>query len=163
MKFPPLPQFTVESSVTAMEGYKAYQAKHPTQGHVVSTSSVSDTSDGGVKLSGHDDEKPAPVLRPDAKEFSPKTETSPIAENSTAMRASAEEFTPKQADVQMTNTTESSGKRLAAEISQEVEQARIAVVVKFALGSSQYATMALRELMKAGGVKNYTPEFSSAR
>jgi tRNA pseudouridine13 synthase len=41
--------------------------------------------------------------------------------------------------------------------------ARIAVIVKFSLGSSQYATMALRELMKAGGVKAYVPEFTSGR
>lgn len=39
---------------------------------------------------------------------------------------------------------------------------KIAVVVKFALGSSQYATMALRELMKDGGVKTYKPEFTNA-
>lgn len=38
------------------------------------------------------------------------------------------------------------------------EQEKLAVVVKFQLGSSQYATMALRELMK-GKVKAYTPEF----
>lgn len=32
---------------------------------------------------------------------------------------------------------------------------KLAVIVSFKLGSSQYATMALRELMKSGGVKEY--------
>jgi tRNA pseudouridine13 synthase len=40
---------------------------------------------------------------------------------------------------------------------------RIAVVLKLQLASSQYATMALRELMKAGGVKAYKPEFMGGR
>lgn len=40
---------------------------------------------------------------------------------------------------------------------------RLAVVVKLTLGSSQYATMALRELMKAGGCKTYTADFAAAR
>lgn len=40
---------------------------------------------------------------------------------------------------------------------------KIAVVLKLQLGSSQYATIALRELMKAGGVKAYKPEFMGGR
>lgn len=43
------------------------------------------------------------------------------------------------------------------------EKKKIAVVIKLQLGSSQYATMALRELMKAGGVKAYKPEFMGGR
>ncbi|XP_014554192.1 hypothetical protein COCVIDRAFT_105659 [Bipolaris victoriae FI3] len=43
------------------------------------------------------------------------------------------------------------------------EKDKIAVVIKLQLGSSQYATMALRELMKAGGVKAFKPEFMGGR
>jgi tRNA pseudouridine13 synthase len=44
-----------------------------------------------------------------------------------------------------------------------VEEKKIAVVLKLQLASSQYATMALRELMKAGGVKAFKPEFMGGR
>ncbi|CAI6336360.1 unnamed protein product [Periconia digitata] len=40
---------------------------------------------------------------------------------------------------------------------------KIATIVKLQLGSSQYATIALRELMKAGGLKAYKPEFTGGR
>jgi tRNA pseudouridine13 synthase len=43
------------------------------------------------------------------------------------------------------------------------EERKIAVVLKLQLASSQYATMALRELMKAGGVKAFRPEFMGGR
>lgn len=44
----------------------------------------------------------------------------------------------------------------------ESEADKLAIIVKFQLGSSQYATMALRELMK-GKVKAYTPDFGGGR
>ena len=40
---------------------------------------------------------------------------------------------------------------------------KVAVIISMQLGSSQYATMALRELMKAGGVKTYKPDFGVGR
>ncbi|KAK4691390.1 tRNA pseudouridine13 synthase, partial [Lecanoromycetidae sp. Uapishka_2] len=40
---------------------------------------------------------------------------------------------------------------------------KVAVVLKMQLGTSQYATMALRELMKLGGVKTYKPDFGGGR
>lgn len=41
--------------------------------------------------------------------------------------------------------------------------AKVAVILTLQLGSSQYATMALRELMKFGGVKTYKPDFGGGR
>ncbi|KAF1950097.1 tRNA pseudouridine synthase D [Byssothecium circinans] len=43
------------------------------------------------------------------------------------------------------------------------EGKKIAVVIKLQLGSSQYATIALRELCKAGGVRAFKPEFMGGR
>lgn len=43
-----------------------------------------------------------------------------------------------------------------------LEKDKIAVILKLQLGSSQYATMAIRELTKGGGVP-YVPDFSAAR
>ncbi|USP74787.1 Multisubstrate pseudouridine synthase 7 [Curvularia clavata] len=57
----------------------------------------------------------------------------------------------------------SNAKREVEEQGQQQEEKKIAVVIKLQLGSSQYATMALRELMKAGGVKAYKPEFMGGR
>ncbi|KAJ9667165.1 multisubstrate pseudouridine synthase 7 [Coniosporium apollinis] len=45
----------------------------------------------------------------------------------------------------------------------EAREKKIAVVLKMQLASSQYATMALRELMKAGNVQTYKPDFGSGR
>lgn len=60
---------------------------------------------------------------------------------------------PKHPEVLMDSTTNNSfGNR---------EPSKIGLIIKFTLGASMYATMALRELMKAGGVKTYKPDFST--
>ncbi|PVH96699.1 tRNA pseudouridine synthase D [Periconia macrospinosa] len=51
----------------------------------------------------------------------------------------------------------------AEEVKDEESSKKIATVIKLQLGSSQYATIALRELMKAGGVQAYKPEFMGGR
>jgi tRNA pseudouridine13 synthase len=49
----------------------------------------------------------------------------------------------------------------ASAISVEPQVPRLAVIVKFSLKSSQYATVALRELMQ--GVKSYKPDYNNGR
>ena len=74
------------------------------------------------------------------------------------------------------NDTESLTKiKTASQESEDMEQGgvsllggayrdyKIAVILKLQLGSSQYATMALRELMKAGGLQTYKADFSGGR
>ncbi|KAF2011144.1 tRNA pseudouridine synthase D [Aaosphaeria arxii CBS 175.79] len=52
----------------------------------------------------------------------------------------------------------------AVESNEDIQgQKKIAVVLSLQLASSQYATVALRELMKAGGVKAYQPQFMGGR
>lgn len=52
---------------------------------------------------------------------------------------------------------------VSMEEGEEAGEKKLVVVVRLQLASSQYATMALRELMKAGGVKAYKPEFMGGR
>ncbi|ODH46737.1 hypothetical protein GX48_07193 [Paracoccidioides brasiliensis] len=69
-----------------------------------------------------------------------------------------------QTDLEKLNMALNGGKKIAepsdATEGVDIKTAdKLAVVLKLQLGSSQYATMALRELMKDGGVKTYKPDF----
>ena len=48
-------------------------------------------------------------------------------------------------------------------VEEETMKEKTAVILKLQLGSSQYATMALRELMKLGGVKTWKPDYGGGR
>lgn len=53
--------------------------------------------------------------------------------------------------------------KLALASSADDEAKKTAVVLKLQLGTGQYATMALRELMGSAGVRTYKPDFGGGR
>jgi tRNA pseudouridine13 synthase len=66
-------------------------------------------------------------------------------------------------DVEVVPENVDARKEELAESAEPSEEEKIAVILKLQLGSSQYATMALRELMKAVGVQTYKPDFGGGR
>lgn len=70
-----------------------------------------------------------------------------------------------ETDLDRLNGSKEGGAREATEQveEQKEEEERIAVTLSMQLGSSQYATMALRELMKGGGLVQFQPEFGVGR
>lgn len=68
---------------------------------------------------------------------------------------------PSQAEVSAIDTAEEAAAEEPAEGGEKDE--KIAVILKLQLGSSQYATMALRELLGPGGLQAYKPDFGGGR
>ena len=108
----------------------------------------------------------------------PSSASTAHSDSDGGVRLSPQKTSAKRAAEDMSSTVESIPEPpaptvLHAETSSEgsvsneshvvLKPCRLGVIVKFSLGSSQYATMALRELMKAGGVKTYKPDFSGGR
>ncbi|MCJ1377806.1 hypothetical protein MMC17_000902 [Xylographa soralifera] len=65
--------------------------------------------------------------------------------------------------VEPASDTEQIKEEEGVEVEADAEPVKLAVILKMQLGSSQYATMALRELMKLGGVRTYKPDFGGGR
>jgi tRNA pseudouridine13 synthase len=70
---------------------------------------------------------------------------------------------PREESLRPSSTIVPGEAATGVKVQAQAEFPKIAAIIKFQLGSSQYATMALRELMKRGGVTTYKPEFSSTR
>jgi len=68
----------------------------------------------------------------------------------------------KQEKVAANGSTGAGPEDVEMEMGEQKEE-KMAVVLRLQLGSSTYATVALRELMKAGGVKAYKPEYGNTR
>lgn len=120
---------------------------------VAESDEENETQEGGVKL-----ETLAGVKR-SVDEIS-KGPVEDVEEDEVVIKEEA-----KQSEsLEPTSTgVETAGAPVTEEIAEELRPARLAVIVKFGLGSSMYATMALRELMQRGGVQVYQPDFSSGR
>lgn len=151
------PHVSVGAEPVSLEPVKIGAKNDALNASFVSNGSL-DSQDGGARLST----QPSPQRSPTKQRAEQISTLAPIEHPNLASTANV----PSGEVNKAVKTDEApSGETSLTEptAAKEPNPAKIAVVVKFALGSSQYATMALRELMKAGGVKTYKPDFSSGR
>lgn len=158
----PSKPFTVENTIPAVE------TATPTTVLAV----TEDPKDGEVKLMVHESphkrsadeistaEKPKSALNPESPSFEIPTvatvEMKPALDTKSVLNPQSPNFAPESAKPALNPES-------ATFEPEPPKPAKIAVILKFSLGTSQYATMALRELMKLGGVKTYKPDFSMGR
>ena len=94
--------------------------------------------------------------------------SAPLHDNPTHARANSNDIQPEADDpkpdlkqeVLSSSESEPGGVSLSGGPYRDY---KIAVILKLQLGSSQYATIALRELLKHGGVKTFKPDFGGGR
>lgn len=121
-----------------------------------------------------DKEKTAVKENITTEEKVPVEETTPFGEKiSVEENIPVEETTPVEEKIPVEETTPVEEnipveEKILVEENNPVKEKppaeeKIAVILKLQLGTSQYATMALRELMKVGGVKTYKPDFGGGR
>ena len=94
--------------------------------------------------------------------------TIPDVDAEKAMPGNVEEKAPEMTAAPLTTIDKPSDNEVAYPESNPEqdgisETRKVAVILKLQLGSSQYATMALRELMKEGGVRVHKPDFGTER
>jgi tRNA pseudouridine13 synthase len=113
--------------------------------------SIADSHDGGVQLSAD-------------SALGPGTPPTVLAVTEDEKDGSVKVLVQKSPTAPGIETLETSLNNPDAAVSEhEQKPAKIAVIIKFVLGTSQYATMALRELMGTGGVQTFKPDFSMGR
>lgn len=127
-----------------------------TEKMAASFESIADSHDGGVKLSAV---SAAPV-----KPSTPPTVlavTEDTKDGGDKMIVHESPIQPPVEDISTAPAAETTLNNSDAGVVEPGQPAKIAVIIKFVLGTSQYATMALREL--TGGIKTFKPDFSMGR